>query len=212
MNIKSWILLGLGSLLALGLLTGCTSGWGAMGSGMMSGSPGWGSVSSGTPIPMDQAIEIAQRYVSALGLPQLELSEIMEFDNHFYVAVEEANTGTHAFEILVDRFSGQVHPEPGPNMMWNQKYGHMGMMGFGPSNPGGPMAVSPEQAREYAQRYLNRALPGTTVSEEADAFYGYYTLHLLQDGQVLGMLSVHGTTGEVWYHSWHGALLGMKEF
>jgi len=48
--------------------------------------------------------------------------------------------------------------------------------------------------------------------EEADRFYGYYTLHVLKDGQIYGMLSVNGYTGQVWYHSWHGPFLGMKEF
>jgi len=48
--------------------------------------------------------------------------------------------------------------------------------------------------------------------EEADRFYGYYTLHVLNDRQIYGMLSVNGYTGQVWYHSWHGPFLGMKEF
>lgn len=216
------LLLALGALLALGLLTGCTPsfGWG-MG-GMMGpghGGPGLGAGSggSGTPLTMDQAIEVAQRYVSSLGLPGLELVEIMEFDNHFYVEAEEANTGVHAFEILIDRYSGAVHPEPGPNMMWNRKYGPMmggmGMgsgLGWGGSLSTGPMPITPEQAREIAQRWLDEQMPGTTVSEEADAFYGYYTLHTLRDGQIVGMLSVNGYTGQVWPHTWHGRFLGMR--
>ena len=48
--------------------------------------------------------------------------------------------------------------------------------------------------------------------DEAEAFYGYYTLHILKNGQVEGMLSVNGYTGAVWYHTWHGPFLGMKEF
>ena len=55
----------------------------------------------------------------------------MEFDNHFYAEVEEKSTEVHAFELLVNRWTGSIVPEPGPNMMWNTKYGHMGagMMG-----------------------------------------------------------------------------------
>jgi hypothetical protein len=51
-------------------------------------------------------------------------------------------------------------------------------------------------------------LPGTTVADEADAFYGYYTLHVLRDGKTIGMLSVNGFTGTVWYHTWHGNFVG----
>ena len=53
--------------------------------------------------------------------------------------------------------------------------------------------------------------PGLTVGN-ADTFYGYYTLHTLKSGQVEGMLSVNGYSGAVWYHSWHGAFIGMKEY
>jgi len=47
--------------------------------------------------------------------------------------------------------------------------------------------------------------------EEADAFFAYYTLHVLTDGQVTGMLSVNGYSGQVWYHTWHGAFMDMTE-
>jgi hypothetical protein len=30
------------------------------------------------------------------------------------------------FEVLIDKYSGVVFPEMGPNMVWNVKYGHMG--------------------------------------------------------------------------------------
>jgi hypothetical protein len=33
----------------------------------------------------------------------------------------------------------------------------------------------------------------------------------LQDGKVEGMLNVHGTPCQVWYHTWHGAFVQMVE-
>ena len=72
------------------------------------------------------------------------------------------------------------------------------------------MALSPEEAQDVAQRWLDGNRPGRTAGE-ADAFYGYYTLHTLNDGEIEGMLSVHGSTGEVWYHSWHGGFVAMAE-
>ena len=62
-----------------------------------------------------------------------------------------------------------------------------------------------------SQQYLDINLPGLTVAE-ADTFYGYYTLHTLKNGQFEGMLSVNGYTGAIWYHTWHGPFLAMKEY
>ena len=47
------------------------------------------------------------------------------------------------------------------------------------------------------------------MEEHANPFYGYYTIHTLKDGQIEGMLSVHGTAGQVWYHIWHGRFIQM---
>jgi hypothetical protein len=139
----------------------------------------------------------------------------MQFSNQFYAEVEEKSTGIHAFEILLDRFTGAVYPEPGPNMMWNTKYGHMGGMmggwwGFGGQIPTAQMPVTPAQAGQYAQQFLDANRPGTTAADEADTFYGYYTIHVLQNDQVIGMLSVNGYSGQVWYHTWHGTFVDMR--
>ncbi len=73
------------------------------------------------------------------------------------------------------------------------------------------MSVTEEQADQYAQKFVDGYLPGAKIGEP-ERFYGYYTLHTLQNGQVQGMLSVNGYTGSVWYHTWHGPFLGMKEY
>jgi len=73
------------------------------------------------------------------------------------------------------------------------------------------MSVTPERARDIAQQWLDQYLPEISAAQETDAFYGYYTIHVLKEGRVYGMLSVNGYTGEVWYHTWHGAFINMKE-
>ena len=55
----------------------------------------------------------------------------------------------------------------------------------------GQPTVSPEQAKQFALRWLDQYQPGSST-EAADAFYGYYTLHTTKDGKVTGMLSVNG--------------------
>ena len=72
------------------------------------------------------------------------------------------------------------------------------------------MLVSSDEARDVAQRWLDDNLPGREAGSP-DQFYGYYTLHFLRDGQIEGMLSVRGSTGDVWYHSWHGDFVQMTE-
>jgi hypothetical protein len=221
---------GLGGMIGPGMMGGSMMSGGMMGQGqgmgpgqMMGGCPGpwwsYGQQAHGPVESIDQAIEVAQDYLASLGNPDLVLTEIMQFTNNFYGEVEERSTGIGAFEFLIDPVSGAVYPEPGPNMMWNTKYGHMsgwgsmgGMMGgYAFGEPTAEMPVGPGQARQIAQQFLDNYLPRTIVDEEVDTFYGYYTIHVLQGGQIYGMLSVNGYTGQVWYHNWHGQFLGMRE-
>ncbi len=190
----------------------------------------WGAVPpNAQPISLERAVEIARQAVASYGNPDLILEEIMEFTRNFYVVVKEKSTGIGAFELLVDRFTGAVYPEPGPNMMWNTKYGHMvawrggyGMMGgfgWGPRwgyqaptriTPPSAMPVTKEQAKQIANRYLATVMPGATA-EDVHTFYGYYTIHVARGGKIVGMLSVNGYTGAVWYHYWHGDFIREKE-
>lgn len=200
-----------------------TQPYGRYGSGMMGGCGmmgGWGVPANANPISMDQAVAAAQLYVAAYHNSDLGLAEIMEFTNNFYVHVTEKSTGTGAFEVLVNRYTGAVSPEPGPNMMWNTRYGMMSgngggmmghMMGGYPYQPAGPMSVSVAQAQTNAQQFLDANFPGAKLADDQDTFYGYYTMDFLQNGKIVGMLSVNGYTGQVWYHTWHGAFVAERE-
>jgi hypothetical protein len=159
---------------------------------------------------LDQAKQLANQYLGTSS--DLSIKEIMEFSNNFYVIVQEKNTGVNAFELLVDRYSGRVMPEHGPNMMWNTKYGMMnGMMGRFQGTPTADMPISAQDASEYAQMWLDANNPGAKV-EEPETFYGYYTMDVSKDGSTYGMLSVNGYSGDVWYHSWHGKFISMVEY
>ena len=172
--------------------------------------PGGPYGSSGQRITMEKALEIVNNYLRERNDPDLEAAEILEFTNNFYVGFKEKSTGYYAFEALIDPYTGDMYSEPGPNMMWNAKYGMMTGMMWGNRNAALPMTVSEEQAKKAAQDYLDSYLPGLKVSD-ADRFYGYYTIEILKDNQIYGMLSVNGYTGQVWYHFWHGPFIGVKE-
>jgi hypothetical protein len=133
----------------------------------------------------------------------------MEFQKNFYAIVTDRSTGHSAFKVLVNKVTGQVFPEYGPAMMWNTTYGMMGhMMGY--QQPSGPLTISAVQATRLARQWLQRNQPGATM-EAPDQFPGYYTLHILKNGKITGMLSVNGYSGQVWFHTWHGAFIRMKE-
>jgi len=185
-----------------------------------------------TPLTIDQTKAAAEKYLANLDKSDLEIAEIMIFDNNGYVVVKETSTGVGAFELLVDPVSQIAYPEHGPNMMWNLKYSGvnhdnmMGGRGFGmmggygnmmqgwysatPQDLTAEMSVTPEQAVEYAQKYLDAYFSGATT-EHPMQFYGYYTLDFERDGKIIGMLSVNGFSGQVFLHTWHGTFIEETE-
>ena len=188
--------------------------------GMMQGY-GYAGQANVEPLSVEETEQAVQDYLSYYNNDDLAIKEIMVFDNNSYAIIVEESTGIGAFELLVYPVSKTAYPEYGPNMMWNLKYGMhsgYGMMGRGmignyrqPQNVDADMPVSKEEAAQYAQDYLDRYQPGVVVSHEITPFYGYYTIDLEKDGQIVGMLSVNGYDGQVFYHSWHGAFVEMSE-
>ena len=162
----------------------------------------------GTNITLSKAVDISQAYLASLNNPDLAIDEVEEYTQNFYVLFTEKSTGLGAFEMLVDKYTGSIYPEMGPNMMWNTKYGMMsgGMMGWFTGTQTGPLTVTVEQAKTNAQQFLSVNFPGTTVGS-VDTLYGYYHVMVELSGTGYGMLSVNGYTGQVWFHNWHGAFI-----
>lgn len=224
------------------------SGMMGNGNGGMMGGYRSGGASNIKPLTVDQARQAVESYLTGLKNSDLEIKEIMVFDNNAYARITEKSTGIGAMELLVDPATLSVFPEYGPNMMWNLKYGMMssygmmgnsngmmgnsngmmgnsngmmgssngmmgnsgGMMGGIISTPGSvsaDMTVTPEQALQAAQQYLDQQYPGYKTAEDADPFYGYYTIDILKDGKTEGMLSVNGFTSQVFFHAWHGTFI-----
>jgi hypothetical protein len=219
----------------------CPHGSGMMeefgGHGMMGGFDGHGMMggfttsSDAEPLSAEESLTAVEAYLAEFGNDDLVVAEIMVFDNNAYAIVKEESTGIGAFELLIDPATRNVFPEVGPNMMWNLKYGMhagvggmmggtmghgmMGGNGFGFSGElpdvSSEMTVTADQALELAQKYLDAHQPGVTVSDEITTFYGYYTIDLEQDGAIVAMLSVNGSSGQIFPHSWHGTFIDMLE-
>jgi hypothetical protein len=185
-------------------VVGVGTGWGP-GSAMMGGAGMMGSVwlagngASVTSIPAAR-----DRAATAAAQPGLHPGEVIWFDNGFYVELKDP-AGSPATEVIVDPNSGTVFTEPGPAMMWNTRYGMHGRVGA--VNP----SISALQAQQVAAEWLNANLPGRTA-QPPDAYPGYYTIETsTSDGTISGMLSVNATTGQVWYHSWHGRFIAKDD-
>jgi hypothetical protein len=173
---------------------------------MMGGFFGRGT-SSGD-IGIDQAVKVAQGVAASYPGEGLAVDEVIEFSNNYYASIREKSTGVGAFEILIDKATGQVTQERGPNMMWSTRYGTMsgGIMGGYGFRATGTMPIPSGQAQGIAQAWLGANQPGASA-KSPDSFYGYYTVDFQKGGMLAGMLSVNGYSGAVWYHSWHGGFV-----
>jgi uncharacterized membrane protein YkoI len=192
-------------------------GPGMMGGGMMAGHGGYGGMMGGydawgTVKPLDKPLTLdgaAERVSAALkewGYTDLVIEEVVEYTWNFYALVKEKATGRGALELLIDPRTGIVSAEPGPNMMWNTKYGHRSWSGASTAP-----AVSADRAKKIARDWLAASGDTTAWDLEASEMYGYYSIHLERDGKMEGMLAVNSWTGAVWYHTWHGAFVAAKE-
>jgi hypothetical protein len=181
--------------------------------GIFSQTPG--SPSDAAPMSAEQAQQAALEYLSRSELSGLTVGDIILFNNHAYVEIVEKDSGRGAFQVLVDPASLAVGFEPGPSVTWNQKYhltpGSSTKIQIAAENIPAEMAVSLEQARQAAQRFIELVLPGAEVAAGARPFYGYYTFRLLQDGKLVGLVSVNGSTQAVVPHVWNGAVIEVGE-
>ncbi|GAA0178287.1 hypothetical protein SH2C18_13640 [Clostridium sediminicola] len=177
----------------------------------------------GEKLTLKDLEENINRYVSQYNT-KLKISDVFVYENSdYYYSIIEEKTGRGAMELLVNPYTGVVYPEFGPNMMWNLKYGMhynsgRGMMGHGGMRRGNynygyynndfdeNNDITKEDAYTIGNKYVDKIFENITISKDSHEFYGYYTFHLEKDGVTVGMLSVNGFTGDVWYHDWHGEL------
>jgi hypothetical protein len=182
-------------------------------------------------LTIDQAWQSAEKYVKDFWNAELQLTEVMELDNQFLRRSDGKKQRRPRFRDDGEQMDRSDRSRAGAEhdveyKIWahgirhdgrrhdgRSQYGLGWAAGYRPwGNPGKEMPVNAAQAHTYAQQFLDVRLPGMKVETDADVFYGYYTIHVLnKDGSVYGMLGVNGYTGWVWYHEWHGKFIAMKE-
>jgi hypothetical protein len=215
MRARGLLIIGVGAVAAslllgvAGVASGWMSGWSMGTRGGMMGTVFNGG---GRDIGMDSAVKIAQDVAASYPNGDLAADEVIEFSNNYYASIRERASGMGAFEILIDRSSGNVIREPGPDMMWNAKYPVMGggMMGRSGFSGSGLVTLTAQQAQGIAQQWLDTNQAGTSA-KSPDPFYGYYTVDFERGGTLVGMLSVNGSSGQVWYHTWHGSFVQARD-
>ena len=194
-------------------------------SGMMNGSPASAAMGpvwlAGDGTAVTSIASVRQRAAQAATDLDLHPSEVILFDNGFYVELKDA-AGRSATEVIVDPQTGAVTTEPGPAMMWNTRYGMTrgtaGMMGGGGGMmrgggaawSGQDVTVTADQSRSIARQWLDANRSGQSA-QAPDAYPGYYTMETTASGKITGMLSVNASTGAVWYHSWHGRFIARED-
>lgn len=184
------------------------SGLNGPGSGMMGGGTGMmGTVwLAGNGNAVTSIAAARDRATTAAAPAGLHPGEVIWFDNGFYIELKDA-AGDSATEVIVDPGGGAVFTEPGPAMMWNIRYGMHGAITGGNAAP----TVTAQQAQQIAAQWVNANFSGRDVSPP-DSYPGYYTSETTTtDGTINGMLSVNATTGQVWYHSWHGTFVAKED-
>ncbi|HWR24995.1 MAG TPA: peptidase M4 [Methanosarcina sp.] len=150
------------------------------------------------PITQDVALKNMENFVRQYG-SNTEVEDFMAFSSNYYAVVKDTGSGQDIAEVLVDRYSGAAYPEPGPNMMWNTRYGS-GRVQTGSS--GYDLAG----AKKLAENFLTGYLPGAQI-QEAHEMPGYYTFDFGRN-ETESMLSVNAYSGQIWVHTWHGPVLG----
>lgn len=150
------------------------------------------------PITRDEARRNMQSFAQQYG-PEIEIEDLMAFSSNYYGVVKDAKNDQYIAEVVVDRYSGSAYPEPGPNMMWNTRYGAGRAQAEGVSYD---LAGSKKLAEEFLTGYL----PEAQIMESHE-MPGYYTFDFGRQ-EIEGMLSVNAYSGQIWVHTWHGPYLG----
>jgi len=179
------------------------SGSGMMGGNMMTSNMMMGNMMAlyypeSKPVTQDEALRSMQNFSQQYG-SNVEVEDFMVFSGNYYAVLKDMNSSQYIAEVLVDRYSGAAYAEPGPNMMWNTRFG-AGRTGA----EGSEYDIT--EAENLTGDFLTGYLPGAQVLESKE-LPGYYTFDFGRQN-IEGMLSVNAYNGQIWVHTWHGSYLG----
>ncbi len=175
------------------------NGAGSMVSDMMGNTISDGYLDSLNPLTSaDEARTAFQAFITASN-SNLQISELWEYGTAYKAELMDT-TGAMAFDLVADKFTGVVMPEMGMSMMLNASYGK-GM--YKTPAFARNLTVTPDQAKGYAQTFINENGLGYTLDEQ-ETYPGYYKFHTTSGGG-LGMdIMVDGYNGHIWMNTFLG--------
>ncbi len=184
----------LGTVLAQGMMGQQDNTQGRMGAGMMGSGMGMMSTyaPSSRPISQDEARRRAAGFAARYGTG-VKIRDFMVFTQNYYVQIVDTRTGAGLAELLVDRYTGTVQPEFGPNMLWNTRFGmggNVGMMG-GQTNQSGMMNGRNQEmsgAAQSGQGMMGNKTYQGTQGVPAAVRYSMASAQKLADTFVMGYL------------------------
>lgn len=134
----------------------------------------------------EQATASALEAVRVRGWTQLSIDEVHIFPGFYEVEFNDTS-GFKGPEVYVNRDSGAIGPEMGPNLIWDTRYGS----GVGTCNA----QLDEATARSIASSYL-RGLNGSSEIQLGDSerHHGYWEFELMRNGQAINQVNVNDCT------------------
>lgn len=173
-------------------------GPGMMGGNMMMGDMMALYYPESKPVTQEEALRNMQSFAQQYG-SEIKVEDFMAFSSNYYGVMKDASSNQYIAEVIVDRYSGSAYPEPGPNMMWNTRYG-------AGREQAGNVSYDMASSKKLAEEFLTGYLPESQIMESHE-MPGYYTFDFGRQ-EIEGMLSVNAYSGQIWVHTWHGSYLG----
>lgn len=163
---------------------------------------GFSDFGTGASIGQDQVPTIVNGFLARFTGGSYQISRILQFANNYYVQVTDSSKKAPAFELVVNANGGAVHPTP-VTMQWNTSYGRAQ---YSLQGNVGQMSVTSSQAAQNAKDYVTKVSSNASVSSPVQ-YSGYYSFIVSDNGKTVGVLSVNGYNGQVWYQNWNGAFV-----
>jgi hypothetical protein len=171
-------------------------GVGDMMTGMMGNTIAHGYLDKLNPIGTPQEARTVIQGFIELSYSDLKISELWEYGTAYKAVLSDTN-GARAFDLIVDKFTGAVSPEMGMSMMLNASYG---MSLYKAASFGINLVLTPQQATDVAQTFVNKNALGYTLDAQ-EIYPGYYKFHT-RAGAGFGMdIMVNGYSGGIWMNS-----------
>ena len=155
---------------------------------------------------LEDAVTKAKAFAAEIS-PDAVVTRVYQFSNGYYALAMEKTGSKAAFGIILQSDTGNDANASGQFQKWNTKYTQMGVI----ADAEALNKVSMADAAKAAQQALDKGSTKATVDAAGVDFYGYYLFTYNVDGKMAGLISVNGTTSDVWNYDFLGTYVSQQE-